>query len=212
MGDITKNFSLSEFARCREGLQDLPHEVEQAITYRLAPKLQYLRDRIGRPIRITSGYRSEAYNARIGGSKTSRHVYGLAADIDVANMGADELAQLDGRPCACRSRLRRQATARRETPQATVGQLPARAPLHNGVRTMKARKLRAVGRMLIRGTREELVEALDELIEPKSRLWERVSDIAVGYVVDVLLEGREELVAGMREVLDELESPPSDAA
>ena len=77
---------------------------------------------------------------------------------------------------------------------------------------MKARKLRAVGRMLIRGTREELVEALDELIEPKSRLWERVSYIAVGYVVDVLLEGREDLVAGMREVLDELESPPSDAA
>ena len=66
---------------------------------------------------------------------------------------------------------------------------------------MKARKLRAVGRMLICGTREELVEALDELIEPKSRLWERVSDIAVGYVVDVLLEGREDLVAGMREVL-----------
>ncbi len=77
---------------------------------------------------------------------------------------------------------------------------------------MKARKLRAVGRMLIRGTREELVEALDELIEPKSRLWERVSDIAVGYVVEVLIDGREDLVAGMREVLDELESPPSDAA
>ena len=77
---------------------------------------------------------------------------------------------------------------------------------------MRARKLRAVGRMLIRGPREELVEALDELIEPKSRLWDRVSDIAVGYVVDVLLEGREDLVAGMREVLDVLESPPSDAA
>ena len=94
MGDITKNFSLSEFARCREGLQDVPHDVEHTITYRLAPKLQYLRDRIGRSIRITSGYRSEAYNQKIGGSKTSRHVYGLAADIDVANMGADELAQL----------------------------------------------------------------------------------------------------------------------
>lgn len=77
---------------------------------------------------------------------------------------------------------------------------------------MKARKLRAVGRMLIRGTREELVEALDELIEPKSRLWERVSDIAVGYVVEVLIDGREELVAGMRDALDELESPPSDPA
>ena len=74
---------------------------------------------------------------------------------------------------------------------------------------MKARKLRAVGRMLIRGTREELVEALDELIEPKSRLWERVSDIAVGYVVDVLIDGREELIAGAREALDELQSPTS---
>ena len=76
----------------------------------------------------------------------------------------------------------------------------------------KARKFRAAGRMLVLGTREELVKALDELIEPKSRLWEQISDIAVGYVVDVLLEGREDLVAGMREVLDELESPPSDAA
>jgi hypothetical protein len=74
---------------------------------------------------------------------------------------------------------------------------------------MKARKLRAVGRMLVMGTREELVEALDELIEPKSRLWERVSDIAVGYVVDVLIDGREELIAGAREALDELQSPTS---
>jgi hypothetical protein len=77
---------------------------------------------------------------------------------------------------------------------------------------MKARKLRAVGRMLIRGTREELVEALDELIEPKSRLWERVSDIAVGYVVDVLIDGREELIAGAREALDELQDPSSAGA
>jgi hypothetical protein len=77
---------------------------------------------------------------------------------------------------------------------------------------MKARKLRAVGRMLIRGTREELVEALDELIEPKSRLWERVSDIAVGYVVDVLIDGREELIAGAREALDELQDPSSAEA
>jgi len=77
---------------------------------------------------------------------------------------------------------------------------------------MKARKLRAVGRMLIQGTREELVEALDELIEPKSRLWERVSDIAVGYVVDVLIDGREELIAGAREALDELQDPSSAEA
>jgi hypothetical protein len=77
---------------------------------------------------------------------------------------------------------------------------------------MKARKLRAVGRMLIQGTREELVEALDDLIEPKSRLWERVSDIAVGYVVDVLIDGREELIAGAREALDELQDPSSAEA
>ena len=42
--------------------------------------LQPLRDKLG-PIRITSGYRSEALNKLIKGSRRSQHCKGRAADI-----------------------------------------------------------------------------------------------------------------------------------
>jgi hypothetical protein len=43
--------------------------------------LQPIRDYFG-PIRITSGYRSLELNLKIGGSSTSNHVFGFAADIE----------------------------------------------------------------------------------------------------------------------------------
>lgn len=43
--------------------------------------LDPLREAYGKPIIVTSGYRCERLNALIGGSKTSQHKYGLAADI-----------------------------------------------------------------------------------------------------------------------------------
>lgn len=43
--------------------------------------LQPVRDILGTPIKITSGYRHPALNSAIGGSKTSQHVLGQAADI-----------------------------------------------------------------------------------------------------------------------------------
>lgn len=45
--------------------------------------LDPLRTRIGRPIIITSGYRSQRVNELVGGSKTSQHLSGKAADIHV---------------------------------------------------------------------------------------------------------------------------------
>lgn len=45
--------------------------------------LDPLRARIGRPIIITSGYRSQRVNELVGGSKTSQHLLGKAADIHV---------------------------------------------------------------------------------------------------------------------------------
>lgn len=62
-----------------------------------------------------------------------------------------------------------------------------------------------LGRLLISGTRDELVNVLDQMVEPKSHIWERISDLAIGYVVDALLEGRAGLVQGAREALDQLE-------
>jgi hypothetical protein len=45
--------------------------------------LQPLRDKYGKSINITSGYRSPKLNKAIGGSSTSQHCYGQAADIQV---------------------------------------------------------------------------------------------------------------------------------
>ncbi len=48
--------------------------------------LQPLRDTIGRPVYINSGYRSKRLNARVGGVPNSRHLQGKAADIHCDNL------------------------------------------------------------------------------------------------------------------------------
>lgn len=48
-------------------------------------KLQALRDFIGRPLLITSAYRSPAHNKRVGGAKASKHMEGIAFDIRMEN-------------------------------------------------------------------------------------------------------------------------------
>ena len=45
--------------------------------------LQDVRDHFGRSIKITSGYRCRKHNAAVGGSSSSSHIKGLAADIKV---------------------------------------------------------------------------------------------------------------------------------
>ncbi|GAH48592.1 unnamed protein product [marine sediment metagenome] len=50
----------------------------------LVTKLQQLRDIINKPIHITSGYRCQAYNKKIGGYSKSPHLDGLAVDINVS--------------------------------------------------------------------------------------------------------------------------------
>jgi hypothetical protein len=57
--------------------------------------LQWLRETVGGPISVNSGYRSPGYNAGIEGSATwSRHMYGDAADIAAADLSIDALADL----------------------------------------------------------------------------------------------------------------------
>ena len=53
--------------------------------------LQPLRDRLGRPIIITSGYRCSQLNKAIGGVANSQHTKGQAADIKVNGMRPDDL-------------------------------------------------------------------------------------------------------------------------
>ena len=43
--------------------------------------LDPLREAYGKPIRVNSGFRCEKLNKKVGGSKTSDHLHGMAADI-----------------------------------------------------------------------------------------------------------------------------------
>lgn len=86
---LTNNFNLSEFA-CKDGSQT-PLEVYYNLQ-KLAIQLQVLRDYIGKPIKINSGYRSPNYNASIGGVKNSQHILGKAADITVKGFKPSVLA------------------------------------------------------------------------------------------------------------------------
>lgn len=53
--------------------------------------LDPLRGKLGKPIRVSSGYRPELLNNAVGGSKTSAHRYGLAADINTGNGSSDNI-------------------------------------------------------------------------------------------------------------------------
>jgi uncharacterized protein YcbK (DUF882 family) len=87
---LTDNFSLQEF-QSKDGAS-FPNEVMNNLVT-LAQQLQVLRDHLGKPITITSGYRSKEHNMKIGGALDSFHVRGMAADIQVAGMKPKEVAE-----------------------------------------------------------------------------------------------------------------------
>lgn len=91
---LSKNFSLAEFTESntatRNGIDNNPSAEHIHNLVELCENvLQPLRDRIGSSIRVTSGYRSEALNTAIGGSKTSDHSHGRAADIKLVINGVN---------------------------------------------------------------------------------------------------------------------------
>ena len=74
MGDVSLNFDRKEFAcKCGCGADNVSMD--------LVTRLQRLRGFIRRPIKINSGVRCAAYNARVGGKPDSAHLKGEAADI-----------------------------------------------------------------------------------------------------------------------------------
>lgn len=82
---VSKNFQVKEFA-CHDGTDRTPIDTV------LVLKLQELRDKIGAPLIISSGYRSESYNRKIGGAKFSYHIYGKAADVYCNYYSAKDIA------------------------------------------------------------------------------------------------------------------------
>jgi hypothetical protein len=80
--NLTVNFTLEELTQTSTGLPNEPTPIEiqnlQSLAFNV---LQPLRDRLGRPIKVTSGFRSQAVNHAVGGSPTSQHRVGQAADL-----------------------------------------------------------------------------------------------------------------------------------
>ena len=85
---LSKNFTVEEMvATSHRRLQDTPAlEVVQNLQKLCVLVLQPLRDTIGAPVYINSGYRSKRLNARVGGVPNSRHLQGRAADIHCDNL------------------------------------------------------------------------------------------------------------------------------
>ena len=77
----------------RHGIDNTPTEAVEQNLERVSHWLEKLRDYVSRPIIVTSGYRCPELNKKIGGSKTSAHMEGLAADIVVSGVPALEVAQ-----------------------------------------------------------------------------------------------------------------------
>ena len=88
---MSKNFKKSEF-RCKDGT-DVPDELMDNLR-ELVENLQIIRDYIGKPIRVISGYRSPKYNRRIGGARKSQHMTAKAADLRVSGMSPRELREV----------------------------------------------------------------------------------------------------------------------
>ena len=84
---LSPNFSLEELTfsqvASRRGLNNTPSEKVIDNLERLAFFLEQVRKLFNKPLLISSGYRSREVNEAIGGSKTSQHCEGCAADFNV---------------------------------------------------------------------------------------------------------------------------------
>jgi zinc D-Ala-D-Ala carboxypeptidase len=95
---LSKNFSLEEMTKSetalRHGMDNTPKAAEIANLVVLCEKvLQPVRDHYQKGVKVNSGYRHPDVNAKVGGSKTSDHCFGMAADIEIPGVPNHELAQ-----------------------------------------------------------------------------------------------------------------------
>ena len=90
MGNLSENFSSHEFA-CKGG--NLCCGGSSPVSERLVLALQELRDNIGKPVNVSSGFRCLKYNRRMRSEDSSQHALGMAADIWVNGMDTRTLAE-----------------------------------------------------------------------------------------------------------------------
>lgn len=83
---LSEHFTVAEMLKSatadRLGIPNIPTTEVLANLARLADLLEGVRALTGKPLSIKSGYRSPALNSAVGGSPSSYHMLGLAADFD----------------------------------------------------------------------------------------------------------------------------------
>lgn len=82
---LSANFKVREFA-CTDGSDPV------FIDSNLVNVLQKIRAHFGKPVTITSAYRTPTKNKAVGGTTYSQHLYGRAADIKVAGVSPKKVA------------------------------------------------------------------------------------------------------------------------
>lgn len=91
---LSDNFTLIEFLRSStaerhpdilDAQYDPPSEVVDNLSYLCNQTLQPIREGLGAPLKITSGYRSQKLNKLVGGSDRSQHSIGQAADVQLSD-------------------------------------------------------------------------------------------------------------------------------
>lgn len=85
---LAENFELKEF-NCKCG-EPVPTEYIKNVTV-LAWILQRIRDHINQPLIINSGYRTEEYNRKVGGSNNSYHKTAKAVDFFAPALSSEAL-------------------------------------------------------------------------------------------------------------------------
>ena len=96
--NLSKHFTLSEMTvsqtASRRCIDNTPGDSEIVNLKQLCENvLEPIRTHFDRPVIVTSGFRSVALNKRIGGSATSQHCKGEAADFTVPGVSNFELCK-----------------------------------------------------------------------------------------------------------------------
>ena len=82
---LSTNFRVKEFA-CTDGSDPIFIDTE------LVTVLQKIREHFGKPVTITSAYRTPSRNKEVGGTTYSQHLYGKAADIKISGVTPKKVA------------------------------------------------------------------------------------------------------------------------
>jgi hypothetical protein len=95
---MTPHFTLAELTASetaeRNNLDNTPDATALANLQRLAEFLETVKAALGgKPVMINSAYRGPAVNAHVGGSKSSQHMVGCAADIRIPGMNPDQVCR-----------------------------------------------------------------------------------------------------------------------